>query len=104
MAKGRTVEYRYSPVGVFNDTVGYFIIFLGEDEELNRVTGTVDNLSLIHISIPCVQLRTVYIFRPLKFKTEKESQDLSLLHIYGGNSHADSRGTAGTDNSSENAP
>ena len=30
-------------------------------------------------TIPCVQLRTVYIFRPLKFKNEKERQDFEKL-------------------------
>ena len=30
-------------------------------------------------TIPCVQLRTVYIFRPLKFKNEKERQEYYRL-------------------------
>ena len=30
-------------------------------------------------TIPCIQLRTVYIFRPLKFKNEKERQEYYRL-------------------------
>ena len=30
-------------------------------------------------TIPCVQLRTVYIFRPLKFKNEKERREYYRL-------------------------
>ena len=30
-------------------------------------------------TIPCVQLRTVYIFRPLKFKNEKERREYYKL-------------------------
>ena len=37
------VEYRYSAVCIFDDTVGYFVILLGEDKELDGLAGTVDN-------------------------------------------------------------
>ena len=36
-------------------------------------------------TIPCIQLRTVYIFRPLKFKNEKERLEYydSLVNFFG---------------------
>ena len=37
------IDHGYSAIGIVDDTVGYFVILLGENEELDRLACTVDN-------------------------------------------------------------
>ena len=49
-------------------------------QEKQRINGYLVPMCIYNgDTIPCVQLRTVYIFRPLKFKNEKERQEYYRL-------------------------
>ena len=39
-----TVEYRYTAMGFFGDAIGNPFIFFGENKELNRLPGAIDNV------------------------------------------------------------
>ncbi len=49
-------------------------------QEKQRINGYLVPMCIYNgDTIPCVQLKTVYIFRPLKFKSEKERQEYYRL-------------------------
>ena len=51
-----------------------------QDQDKQSINGYLVPMCIYNgDTIPCVQLRTVYIFRPLKFKNEKERQEYYRL-------------------------